>query len=69
MKCSVTKPCFCSGKICLVPNNKYDCEGGNVFIKGIPFCGINKGWTEDIGKVICNELGFVDVNHTTNRGE
>ena len=69
MRCSVNKPCFCSGKICLVPNNNHDCDRGNVFIKGIPFCGKNDGWNEELGKIICREFGYEDVNHTVNTGE
>jgi hypothetical protein len=69
MKCSDNKPCYCYGKICLVPKNKDDCNQGNVFIKATPLCGIPSGWDDNLGKVICQELGFRDVEKTTSNEE
>ena len=60
MKCTNGQPCYCYGKLCLVPE-KDECGKGNVFIEGKPVCGPGGYFTQDLGKVICKELGFHDV--------
>ena len=67
MHCSPDKPCRCHGNICLVSNNKEECDRGNVFIKGTPLCGIRM--SEELGKIICQELGFQNLVSTTSKGE
>ena len=70
MKCTSDKPCFCYGKLCLVPENRKDCNKGNVFIAGTPLCGVHYGWTKELlGKIVCQELGFRDAEKVTNAGE
>ena len=69
MHCSPDKPCRCHGKLCLVSNNKDDCDRGNVFINGSPICGVGYGWNKDLGKIICQELGFQSVANLTTHGE
>ena len=66
MKCSNSKPCFCYGKLCLVPNTKDECNKGNAFLIGTPVCGVAYGWEKDVlGKILCHELGFQDVEDVT----
>ena len=67
MKCSPSKPCYCYGKICLVSNTK-SCSEGNVFLDGRPVCGAEYGWDKRIGRAICQELGFKDIETTTKSG-
>ena len=69
MQCSPDKPCRCHGKLCLVSNNKEDCDRGNVFINGSPICGAAYGWNKELGKIICQELGFQSVENLTTQGE
>merc|ERR1712020_768085 len=66
MKCSASKPCFCYGKVCLVPNNANDCNKGNAFLEGTPLCGVDQGWDKKVvGKIVCQELGFQDIVDVT----
>ena len=70
MECSDSKPCYCYGKICLVPKDAtMDCKQGNVFIKATPLCGAPSAWNEKAGKIICQELGFRDVEKITSNEE
>ena len=70
MECSPDKPCYCYGKICLVPKDKtMDCNQGNVFIKATPLCGSLNTWNKKVGKIICQELGFRDVTKVTSNSE
>jgi hypothetical protein len=44
----------------LVPDND-ECGKGNVFIEGTPVCGYGYYLNEELGKLICGELGFRDL--------
>ena len=61
MRCSEEKPCYCHGKICLV-SDKDSCTSGNVFIEGAAVCGPEKYFTKDLGRTICQQLGFRDLH-------
>ena len=63
MVCTADRPCYCYGKICLV-SNKGNCYEGYVFIDGRPFCGAGVGWNKRVGRAICQELGFRNVEST-----
>ena len=69
MQCSPDKPCRCHGKLCLVSNTKDDCDRGNVFINGSPICGVPHLWNKELGKIICQELGFQSAEDMTTKGE
>ena len=59
MQCQ-DKKCHCYGKLCLVSDlDKGNCSAGNVFLNGRAFCG--EMMPKDLGKAICQELGFQDV--------
>ena len=59
MQCQ-DKKCYCYGKVCLVSDlDKGNCSAGNVFLNGRAFCG--EMLPKDLGKAICQELGFQDV--------
>ena len=61
MKCAPGQPCYCYGKLCLVPKED-ECGKGNLFIKGTPVCGPGGYFTEELGKLACQELGFRDLD-------
>ena len=67
MKCSISNPCYCYGRLCLVSNTA-KCNEGNVFIDGRPICGTHSGWKE-LGKHICHELGFSRLVGIKTKGE
>ena len=71
MECSPSKPCYCHENTCLV-SDQDNCARGNVFIQGTSFCGPpgpRYGWSKELGKLICRELGFEDVERLTDDGE
>ena len=50
-------------------SNTNKCNEGNVFIEGTPICGPGGDWTQEIGNVICQELGFRRASSVKSNGE